>query len=308
MLWEDLNLAKMCIEASGWHKGWRTAPNAPSPIYSSLISWLTTDHRLSSFERMNMILKDRHNMILIKERYPMEESIQESLRIFIKSFTNTVYRYMIIHKLDLLLTTLKSLFHEIFLNTIKRMQVTWIKNSVTDLTPLEIQKTSSVLYSWNSINNITIFIPLELLRKILEESRRFKSDISLRKLVQPSIMIAQSQSKWHNISNLIRNSFHLLQKEIPSIGTSRNIIIICHISSNYDYVQLVSYSQFSQTFRCSSASRITSVHHSNWNLWIRRQCFVYCVYVKLVVVFYLYPVFCVWLQIFQQNWMHLSWC
>jgi len=71
-----------------------------------------------------MILKNSHNSIVVEEWYPMEESIQKSLRISIKSLAHTIDWHMIVYKFDSIFIRLKHLADEVFLKTIETVQIT----------------------------------------------------------------------------------------------------------------------------------------------------------------------------------------
>ena len=103
--------------------------------------------------------------------------------------------------------------------------------------PLEIEETPSIFDIRHSINDLSIFIPFELLREVLEEGSRVESDIGLRELVQSGVVISKGENKRHNIANFIRNHFHLLEEEIPGVRASRNIVVIGDISPDKNDVR-----------------------------------------------------------------------
>lgn len=72
---------------------------------------------------MHVIFVDCHDLILVKERDPVEQSIEESLWIGIKPLTDTVNGDMVVDKLDQVFAFLKGFPHEIFLITIKRVKI-----------------------------------------------------------------------------------------------------------------------------------------------------------------------------------------
>ena len=184
---------------------------------------------------MHVVLEDCHHFVLIEEGNPVEQSVQKSLWVFVESIANTVDGYMVVNKFDLFSTLLESFFDEIFLDAVERVEVAWIQNGVADLPPLEIEETPSIFDIRHSINDLSIFVPFELLREVLEEGSRVESDIGLRELVQSGVVISKGENKRHNIANLIRNHFHLLEEEIPGVRTSGNIVVVGDISPDeYD--------------------------------------------------------------------------
>lgn len=59
--------------------------------------------------------------------------------------------------------------------------------------------------------------------------------------------------------------------------------------------------------RSKCVPRITSIDHYDWSLRIRWQGFVDWVHVKLIVIVYFYQIFCIWLEVANQNRVDLSW-
>ena len=70
-----------------------------------------------------MVLEDCHHFVLIEEGNPVEQSVQKSLWVFVESIANTVDGYMVVNKFDLFSTLLESLFDEIFLDAVERVEV-----------------------------------------------------------------------------------------------------------------------------------------------------------------------------------------
>lgn len=70
-----------------------------------------------------MILKCSHDFVFIEKRNPVEKSIQKSFRIPIESLADTVDGYMIVHKLDSVITVLEDFTDEFFLDTVKTVKV-----------------------------------------------------------------------------------------------------------------------------------------------------------------------------------------
>lgn len=193
---------------------------------------------------MHMILENCHHFVLIEEGDPVEQSVQESLRVFVESIANAVDGYMVVNKFDLFSTLFKGFFDEIFLDAVERVEIAWIQDGVTDLSPFEIEETPPIFHIGHPINYLSIFTPLELLREVFEEGSRVKGDIGMRELVKSSIVISKGKYKRDNIANLIRNHFHLLEEEIPGIGTCGNIVVIGDISPNKYDVRFETNGQF----------------------------------------------------------------
>lgn len=149
-----------------------------SYINCAIFSRLTTFQRLGPFKGVYMIFKDSHDLELVEEGNPMEESIQKPFRIFIELFANTINRHMIVHKLNLLLVSLECLPHKLFLKSIKTMNIPCIENSVTDLSPFEMQKASSLFNRRHSINYCSCFVSIKLLREVFEESSAIESNVN----------------------------------------------------------------------------------------------------------------------------------
>ena len=76
----------------------------------------------------------------------------------------------IIDKFDLMFAFLESFPHKIFLDTVKRVEITRIKDSIADLSPSKIQETPSIFDSWDSVNYLILLVSFELLWEIFEES------------------------------------------------------------------------------------------------------------------------------------------
>ena len=77
---------------------------------------------------------------------------------------------MIIDKFDLMFAFLESFPHKIFLYTVKRVEITRIKDSIANLSPSKIQKAPSIFDSWDSVNYLILLVSFELLWEIFEES------------------------------------------------------------------------------------------------------------------------------------------
>ena len=72
---------------------------------------------------MHMILENCHHFVLIEEGDPVEQSVQESLRVFVESIANAVDGYMVVNKFDLFSTLFKGFFDEIFLDAVERVEI-----------------------------------------------------------------------------------------------------------------------------------------------------------------------------------------
>lgn len=84
-------------------------------INCSKFCWIASHQRFCPFKGMHMIFEWCHNMIFIKLRYPVKQSIQESGWIMVKCLTHTVDRNMIVNKFNLISVSLKWIDHEFLL-------------------------------------------------------------------------------------------------------------------------------------------------------------------------------------------------
>jgi hypothetical protein len=124
-----------------------------------------------------VIFEDRHHLIIVEQRYPVEQSIEETGRILVESLASAVDRHVIVYELDQFFTRVESLPHEIFLNAVEMVQISCVQDCIAYLSPSKIEKTSSILNRRHSRNDISTGIALELLRKVLEECSGIESDV-----------------------------------------------------------------------------------------------------------------------------------
>jgi len=71
----------------------------------------------SSLKRVHVILKNCHDFVLIEVRYPVEESIEITGRIFVKGLAHRVYWYVVVNKFNFVSILLPFLQHETLLIT-----------------------------------------------------------------------------------------------------------------------------------------------------------------------------------------------
>ena len=72
---------------------------------------------------MHVVLEDCHYFVLVEEGHPVEQSVQEPLRVFVESIAYAVYGYMVVNKFDLFSTLFEGFFDEIFLDAVERVEV-----------------------------------------------------------------------------------------------------------------------------------------------------------------------------------------
>jgi hypothetical protein len=104
-----------------------------SHVNRTLIRRLAATDWLRSLERMHVVLENRHYSVLVEKGHPVEESVKEPLRIFVKSLAGTVNWHMIVDKLDLLLIGLEGLLDKLFLYSIETMKISAIQNHIANL-------------------------------------------------------------------------------------------------------------------------------------------------------------------------------
>jgi len=62
-----------------------------------------------------MVFKDCHYFVFVKIWYPMEQSIQKSLRTLVEPLTDTIDWNMIINKLKFVFVRFEGVYHKAFL-------------------------------------------------------------------------------------------------------------------------------------------------------------------------------------------------
>lgn len=86
-----------------------------SHIDCTILFRITSNQWFCSFKGMYMVFKDCHYFVFVEIRYPMEQSIQKSLRTLVEPLTDTIDWNMIINKLKFVFVRFEGVYHKAFL-------------------------------------------------------------------------------------------------------------------------------------------------------------------------------------------------
>lgn len=117
-----------------------------------------------------MVLEDCHYFVFVEIWYPVEKCIKESLRIAIECLTDTINRHVVVSKLYLIPISLESIYHILFLPSIKPMHIPRIQQQVHHIRKCKMHNSPSPMHRWHLLNNLKIIIPIVMLWEIYQET------------------------------------------------------------------------------------------------------------------------------------------
>lgn len=155
-----------------------------------------------------------------------------------------------------------------------------------------------MLYRRHSLHDVTIEIPVVVLREIDEIGRAGVANchVDPRQLVETHIVVAHRTHYRHQVAQSSSQPAVHPQEIVPSVCASRHIVIVGDVSPHYEDVGVEGGSDLRQVDSSRSVARISSVDHPNGPRVVVRNGLVDSVGPKLAIVVHLREIFRISLQ------------